>query len=436
MGRQHNRMTLQALIDSALAQTPPGRIIWVALSGGLDSAFLLHLTAEACRRHPRPLYALHVHHGLQAAADGFERHCRRLCSRLGVPLFIEHLEVDLEAGQGREGAAREARYAAFARRVAAGETLWLAQHRDDQAETFLLAALRGSGVRGLAAMPERRVWGDRRVERPLLAVSRARLEAEAIRHDLTWVEDPSNTDESLDRNFLRHSVLPLLETRWPHAAESLSHSAVLAGEADTLLDDLAAHDLSRLGGAPERIPLEGILALLRRRQRLLVRHCCQRLGLPLPPGARLVTLLAQLNARRDAETRVAWVGAEARVWRGHLYLMAPLEPLPHDWAVEWNGRTLLATPLGEVEVALGPAEPGEMAPALRVAVRQGGERLRLPGRGRRDLKRLLQEAGMPPWERGRLMVVWDGDAPVAVLDPQAPRWLVLAEGWRASPVTR
>ncbi|QTF92356.1 ATP-binding protein, partial [Halomonas sp. BM-2019] len=133
-------MSLQSAIDRALAQTPPGRCVWVALSGGLDSSLLLALAAEACRRHPRPLHALHVHHGLQAAADGFERHCRRLCSRLGVPLFVERVAVDLTAGQGLEGAARETRYAAFARRVAPGETLWLAQHRDDQAETFLLAA--------------------------------------------------------------------------------------------------------------------------------------------------------------------------------------------------------------------------------------------------------------------------------------------------------
>uniref|UniRef100_UPI000289E4C1 tRNA lysidine(34) synthetase TilS n=1 Tax=Halomonas sp. KM-1 TaxID=590061 RepID=UPI000289E4C1 len=222
MAPRHKRESLQALIDDALAETPPGRVVWVALSGGLDSSLLLTLAAQACRRHPRPLYALHVHHGLQSAANGFERHCRRLASRLGVPLFVERVAVERDAGLGLEGAARKARYAAFARRVAPGETLLLAQHRDDQAETFLLAALRGSGVRGLAGMPAEREWQGRRLVRPLLTRSRSELEAEAARLGLRWVDDPSNTDEALDRNFLRGSVLPLLQSRWPQAATALA----------------------------------------------------------------------------------------------------------------------------------------------------------------------------------------------------------------------
>ncbi|MDI5890164.1 tRNA lysidine(34) synthetase TilS [Halomonas rhizosphaerae] len=421
-------MSLQRLIDDALAQTPPGRCVWVALSGGLDSSLLLTLAATAGRRHPRSLRALHVHHGLQPAADGFERHCRRLCSRLGVPLFVEGVAVDRSAGQGLEGAARAARFAAFAGRVAPGETLWLAQHRDDQAETFLLAALRGSGVRGLAGMTMGRDWRGRRLERPFLAMARPTLEAEAGRRGLAWVEDPSNDDETLDRNFLRHAVLPLLASRWPHAGEALSRSAVLAGEADTLLGELAGLDLERLGGDPARLKLDGLAGLSSdARRRLLVRHCCARLGLPTPPARRLATLLAQLGARQDAEVRVAWPGAEARVWRGQLHLLAPPEPLPVDWQAGWDGRSPLVTPWGEVRVSLGR---GDGAPVrLQVVPRRGGERLRLPGRGRRDLKRLLQELDVPPWARGRLLVVRLGETAVAVLDPVDEAWLALGEGW-------
>lgn len=429
-------MSLQSLIDDALAETPPGRVVWIALSGGLDSSLLLTLAARACRRYPRPLRALHVHHGLQDAANDFEVHGRRLCSRLGVPLFVERVSVELGAGRGLEGAAREARYAAFARRVAPGETLWLAQHRDDQAETFLLAALRGSGVRGLAAMPDERLWQGRVLGRPWLGVSRAALEAEAARLGLVWSEDPSNADTALDRNFLRRTLLPLLETRWPHAGEALARSAALAAEADELLGELAELDLQGLGGDPARLPVAGLSGLSDARRRLLMRHCCERLGLPRPPASRLAALLAQLAARGDAEVCIAWPGAEARVWRGGLYLLAPPPAISAEWRRDWDGRSPLVTPLGRVAVSLVPdPSSGRAGEELRVAPRQGGERLCLPGRGRRDLKRLLQELGVPPWARERLLVVWHAETPVAVLDPVTGRWMACAEGWKASGAT-
>lgn len=412
---------MQRLIDDALAETPPGRCVWVALSGGLDSSLLLTLAARAAHRHPRPLYALHVDHGLQAASADFVWHCRRLCDRLGVPLFIERVSVDVTAGRGLEGAAREARYGAFAARLSQEDTLWLAQHRRDQAETWLLAALRGSGVRGLAAMPRARSWAGSRIARPLRDLSRARLEKAAEALGVAWVEDPSNADEMLDRNFLRQRVLPLLESRWPRAEASIAHSATLAGEADDLLAELAELDLAACGGAPGRLALPALKALRAPRRRLLIRYACQRLGLPTPPTARLSALDEQLAARRDAQVQVTWPGAEARCWRESLYLQRPLADLPAGWWVDWDGLAVLETPLGGLAVRLGRRPAG--APSggerahYRVQPRQGGEVLRLAGRGRRDLKRLLQEAGLPPWRRQALLVVWDGDVVAAVLDP-------------------
>lgn len=418
---------LQTLIDDALARTPPGRVVWVAISGGLDSCLLLTLAAQACHRHSRPLHALHVNHGLQDAAAVFETHCRRLCTGLGVPLFVDVVEVNRNAGRGLEAAARAARYAAFLRRVGEGETLWLAQHRDDQAETFLLAALRGSGVRGLAAMPAHRNWQARRLQRPLLAVSRAELEQEAQRRGLDWVEDPSNRDRRLDRNFLRHAVLPLLETRWPGSRESLARSATLAGEADDLLLELAEHDLAGLGGDAGRLAVEEIMALSAPRRRLLLRHACDRLGLPRPPARRLESLLAQLSARGDAGVRIAWQGVDARVWNRQLWLSVPALALPADWRAEWDGVSPLETPLGLARVGL--RGPGDGPWRLEAASRRGGERFRLAGRGHRDLKRLLQEARVPPWRRRQLVVIWQEDEPLAVLDPLTSRWVIVAEGW-------
>ena len=411
---------LAATIDAALASTPPRHPLWIALSGGLDSSLLLTLAVHAAHRVPRPLYALHVNHALQPAADGFERHCRALCSRLGVPLFVERVTVECN-GKGLEAAAREARYAAYARRVVPGGTLWLAQHADDQAESVLLAALRGGGIRGLAAMPPRRDWRGRQLVRPLLGVTRARLADEAAALGVRWCNDPSNADTAFARNFLRREVLPLLAGRWPAAAESLAGVAARASEADALLDELAALDLARAGGVPARLALDVLRQLSAARQRLLIRYACQRLDLPTPPTARLNTLLAQFEARSDAAVHISWPGGEARCWRGRCYLQAPLGPLPNAWRDTWDGHTLLATPVGRIDGYLAPLAGAPQM--VELTLRRGGESLRVAGRGRRDVKRLLQEAGVPPWQRPRQLLAWHGETLVAVLG------VAVAEGW-------
>ncbi|GHC24335.1 tRNA lysidine(34) synthetase TilS [Aidingimonas halophila] len=420
-------MSLQSLVDHALAETPPGSAVWVALSGGLDSSLLLWLATEANRHYDRDLHALHINHALQGAAADFEAHCHRLCSWLGIPLRVEHVDVPDDSDLGPEGAARQARYAAFMRCVAEGETLWLAQHRNDQAETFLLAALRGSGTRGLAGMSRVRDWHNRHLMRPFWAVPRARLEAAAHELKVPWIEDPTNADTAFDRNFLRHQVLPLLRSRWPAVDKSLAASARLAGEADALLDDLASLDLGTVGGEPGCLSISRLLQLSEPRMRLLLRYCCQQLGLPTPPAARLTTLIEQLGSRRDASVHVAWNGAEARCWRDGLYLQSPGVSMPSDWQAVWDGLSTLETPLGPLRWQLLAPWTGTIE--LHVRPRTGGERLKLPQRGHRDLKRLLQEQHVPPWQRRALLVIWHDDQVVAVVNPVGTFGLC-AECWQ------
>ncbi|MGY2460977.1 tRNA lysidine(34) synthetase TilS [Vreelandella sulfidaeris] len=405
--------TLQNLLNDALAETPPGRSIWVALSGGLDSCLLLALAATVCEQADRSLHAIHINHGLQAAALNFEAHCRALCERTNVPLRVVNVAVDTQ-GEGIEGAARNARYKAFFAHIPTGDTLWLAQHQDDQAETFLLAALRGSGVRGLAGMPFRRDAQGVSLVRPWLAVRRAVIEAAAHANNLPWCEDPTNSDIALDRNRLRHQVLPTLRERWPTVDEALAGSAAHASEADTLLTEYAQAELMTLGGCRHSIDATALGARSRPRQRLLVRTFCQQQGVPTPPQKRLESLLDQLSARADAEVCVEWQGAQARLWRQRLYLMAPLEPLA-PWEASWDGETPLETPLGSLDWQVVLFQP--LSQRLRVTWRQGGEVIQLAGRGRRDLKRLLQEADVPPWERERLVVIMQAEACIGVIRP-------------------
>jgi tRNA(Ile)-lysidine synthase len=249
------------------------------------------------------------------------------------------------------------------------------------------------------------------------------LEEAARELGLDWRDDPSNQDVSFDRNWLRRRVLPVVVERWPEAVRSLSRSAALAGEADALLGELAALDLAAAGDDPARLPLMALGELSLPRQRLLIRHACQRLNLPTPPAARLQTLQGQLGARRDARVQVAWSGGEARTWRGALYLLAPLGEVPWGWSDDWDGHPGRMTPVGRVDQGLVPTEETG-AVVLRLTLRRGGETLRVAGRGRRDVKRLLQEAGIPPWQRSRQLLVWHEGTLVAVLGVAA------AQGWR------
>ena len=143
------------------------------------------------------------------------------------------------------------------------EELLLAHHRDDQMETLLLRLIRGSGSRGLSGIPRSRVLGASRLLRPLLDIDREELQSYAESEQLIWVEDHSNKDEGFDRNYCRHTLLPLIEARWPEYRQSWSKSAVLASESEALLQELAAIDLAQIAAVSKSIvSREKLLALV------------------------------------------------------------------------------------------------------------------------------------------------------------------------------
>jgi len=212
---------------------PPGAAVCVGFSGGLDSAVLLDLLA---RRGSQPLAALHVHHGLSPNADLWTAFCERFCAERGVPLAVERVEVARDSGEGLEAAARSARYAAYARR--AEPFVALAHHLDDQAETVLLQLLRGTGLKGICAMPQLRPLAGSGVTlyRPFLATPRAAIRAYAKQAGLEWIEDESNASRAHDRNYLRHEVAPLLDARFPGWREATARFSRHAASADQILE--------------------------------------------------------------------------------------------------------------------------------------------------------------------------------------------------------
>lgn len=366
----------------------------VGFSGGLDSTVLLHALAAV---KPVGLRAIHVHHGLHENADAWAAHCERNCKALGIELVIERVHVE-STGLGREGAARAARHAAFARVLKDGEVLALAHHRDDQAETFLLRALRGSGVDGLAAMRPWRTYARGWLWRPLLKTSRDALRDHANAHALAWIEDPSNDDASLDRNFLRTQLMPLLRTRWPHADATFARSAALSADAADLL--LAGDDaeLTHLRNDDDTLMVDGLRALLApRRARVLRRWVAQR-GLPPLPGNGIDHIERDLQqTRADGEARFEWAGACIQHWRGRLHLQPTPIAIPHDWAQPWDGSGILELPTGATLELIGA---NCFDAPLRVHARQGGERILLTGRTHHHaLKHVLQDRDVPPWRR-------------------------------------
>ncbi len=426
--------------DLALPEIPgaaTGALV-VGYSGGLDSTVLLHRLATEPALRARGLRAVHVHHGLQQDADAWATHCQRQAAVLHVPLQVLRVQVPRASGEGPEAAARAARYAALSSTLATGDLLATAHHLDDQAETFLLRALRASGLDGLGAMRPLRRLGGAWQWRPLLQMPREALQGYAQAHGLDWIEDPSNARSDADRNFLRLQLLPLLRQRWPHAATSLARSAALCAQTGALLAEEDASLLrTHAGDDPRTLRVPALLALPAARRARVLRHWIRTLDLP-PLPARGVERIeeALLHARADAEARFAWAGARVLRWRDFLHADTLRAPLPPDWQVDWDGSAPLALPDGgtlRLRADDGRSACGFDAP-VRVHARRGGERIVLPGRAHSHLlKHVLQARGVPPWRRAQLPLLSGADGrllaagDIAWADGLA-RWLH-ARGW-------
>ncbi|MBL8260992.1 MAG: tRNA lysidine(34) synthetase TilS [Xanthomonadaceae bacterium] len=387
--------------------------VLLAWSGGMDSTVLLHLLAQDADQRARGLRAIHVHHGLHPDADAWAAHCEALAHAWSVPLTVVRVNVDRDSGLGIEASARQSRRAAFAAELRDGECLALAQHRDDQAETFLMRALRASGPDGLAAMRPWRAFGKGWMWRPLLDTSRDTLHIHARAHGLPWVDDPSNADAGFDRNFLRLQVMPLLRERWPHADAALSRAAHLAAESS---DILAERDAAILSSVREEAgPGLSVIALRllspARRARLF-RYWATSLGWPPLPAEGIARieqdLIASGDAAHDRLPGFAWHGVAIRRWRDALYAIDGDHDLPRDWACEWDGSQPLALPNGDTLRLKGAAR---FPTPVRAHARQGGERIQLPERGpqHHSLKHVLQELEIAPWHRSRMPLLSTDD---------------------------
>ena len=401
------------LLDQ-LAHLPATQRYWVAYSGGCDSTVLLHALAGLRQQLPAELHALHVNHNLHAAAPEWAAQCRRVCDSLAIPLT--EVEVDARAAKGEspEAAARAARYRIFSEVLRSGDGLLLAHHRDDQAETLLLQLLRGSGPRGLAAMPKHRPLGEGWLGRPLLDFSRQDLCRYAQAEQLEWIDDPSNFDTDFDRNFLRQQVLPLLQERWPAALTTLARSAEHQADAAELLQQLAEEDWQLTAGPQvNTLRIEALLRLSPERQRNVLRYWINTINqLPLPDSQRVARILTEvIPAAVDAKPCIRWTGGQIRRYAGLLHVLAN-DPVPMASPLQWDLKGRLE--LGDGRALQATRGKGEGLRAdltkqgtITVRFRQGGEVCRPAGRGHQhSLKNLFQEWSVPPWERNRIPLLY------------------------------
>lgn len=392
-----------------------GARVLVGFSGGLDSTVLLHRLSVERDIAAAGVRAIHVHHGLQPEADDWAHHCEKTGERMGIAIDVVRVKV-AAAGLGPEAAARDARHRAFEAALGPDEVLALAHHRDDQAETFLLRAMRASGPDGLAAMSAWRRFRHGWLWRPLLELPRERLLAYARAHDLSWIEDPSNGAIDFDRNFLRHRVMPLLRQRWPHADAALARSAGLSAAGHRLLavDDHAALEAAQAGG-PAVLDGASLGRLPADRRARVLRLWVDRLGFaPLPAiGVEQIERVL-LGAPADSKASFSWSGHVVRAWQGRLYADRSCGvELPVDYRAAWDGRAAMTLPTGDRLLLSDDEGGGRMAmpcaAGMVVHARQGGERIRLPGRRHSHaLKHVLQDLGIPPWLRRRVPLVSDG----------------------------
>ena len=411
-------------------KTPPAQLA-VAFSGGLDSTVLLHATIKAHGK--KNVHAFHVHHGIQKEADQWQAHCKAVAKKLGC--HFDTRNVKLNKQSNIESQARNLRYEALTQMCQAHkiQDLLLAHHLDDQAETVLIQLMRGAGLPGLSAMPQVKSKELIHLWRPFLNMRRKDLEIYAKEHQLTWIEDPSNQDESYRRNAIRKSILPTLEKFQEGAIENLSRSAKHLGEAQELLNQLADIDLG-LMEAKEGLSKTNLIRLYKTSQARAtnaLRRWLSKNGLAYPSEERLTAWWSELQQTRP-DSKLQWEHDQQviRLWRGHLTITQ--EANSSEMMGEWTFKKIPANSK-KPGIAKDRFDQAKKKGLINTMAREGGEKFKVDSkRPRRSLKNLYQEAAIPPWQRD-VPLLYIGEELVAVAGIGISADWQTAEGLRISP---
>ena len=404
---------LVSTIEQIIEQLPPYQRLWLGFSGGVDSHVLLH-----CLRHNPKLRVIHINHGLQAAAEGWVEHCREICNKYRVPCEVVSVVVDTFSGESLEAAARKARYQAFSSYLQPGDILLTAHHSNDQVETFFLQLLRGAGAKGLSSMPIVKKIGDNILHcRPCLQLSREALLAYAETHQLNWIEDPSNNQTHIQRNFLRHHIIPSLAKQWPGLDTVIQRQVQLNQQTQSLLNDLAIIDYKRVMKFDDEKLLccEGLATLSIPRLHNVLRYWIDRNEYPMPNERRLKAINTIITAKKDGKGEVKWQHVCVRRYKDCLYIFSHEENSEHyhKTTVSWQPQSPYLFKDGRVITC---TQPHLFLEDLTIHFRQGGEKFHGDKRiGSHPLKKYFQEWCLPPWKRNNVPLISYKSHIIAVL---------------------
>ena len=414
------KCSIEQHIKATLTQLPhiPNNI-YIGYSGGVDSHVLLHACALLPDIKPK-IIAVYIHHGLQTQADLWAAHCQKITKDLGIKFLMCAVNAAANSGESPEEAARNARYTAFEKLMNQNDVLLLAQHQEDQLETVLLQLFRGSGLRGLSGMPEKNHFGTGSMLRPLLHVSKQRINAYAFTHRLQWIEDPSNQDTVYDRNFLRQEIIPLLKTRWPSLDKTVSRSALHCAQSEEVISSIAKRDFQHVFNKSDHsIDIALLQIYTHTQQRSILREWFEWLDMKMPSQNTIERILHDVIGAKNKSSPQLKLH-HITFWRYRGKLIALRNECNAFEPCEWLDKNHPLILSNNMVLTLTPQTNGISQKywdnaKITLKMRQGGEKICLPNRqGHHDLKKLFQDAIIAPWQRKIMPLIYLDDKLAAV----------------------
>ncbi|MAS81299.1 MAG: tRNA lysidine(34) synthetase TilS [Legionellales bacterium] len=409
----------QFSFDLILNTFPQTKKIWIACSGGMDSSVLLHLVFSHREKIGKSFGVIYVDHGIQRQSDEWGDFCRSQCDYYGLSFTQININEKVPKCSSVEAWARKKRYELIAQVMNKGDLLFTAHHQDDQVETFFLQALRGAGPRGLSSMPIYKDIANATHVRPLLNYCRSELKLYAEENRLSWQVDPSNMDTKFDRNYLRHSVIPVFEKRWSSYRKTILRSLEHQQECASLMREIGLEDFKNVSHK-KQLSLNLLRNFSVTRQKNIIFIWLQKLELESPNSKHINQIISDLiNSKSDNENCVNWKNIEVRKYKKLLYAFRRkhknIDSINLKWEIPSPLKIMNETLIVKTEIGCGLSKKNIENKNISVQYRVGGEKLRLNNFSKsKTVKQLFQERGVLPWERDRFPMIYVNGMLVAI----------------------